>query len=452
VLETLPLPQGAPPQNLEAERTVIGSVLIDPAAIARVLASGLRPEHFYRDAHQKVFTAVVDLSSGGVEVDIVTLKNELERRGQIESVGGAAYLSSLIDGVPDVANVEHYTAIVKERSILRRLITAGQGIARDAMAGSMPAEEVLESAERGIFAIAEDRLEARFASISEVADHNLELLEAMEKRQGALTGHSTGFEELDTMTSGLQPSDLIIVAARPSMGKTSFCLNVAENMAVRDRKVVAFFSLEMSKEQLGFRVLCSQSRVNGRRVRHGYLTEKDWGDLARARQKVSDAPLFIDDSAGISVLEMRAKARRLKMEVGGLDCVMVDYLQLMSEKGRYENRNLEISAISRGLKMLAKDLQVPVVALSQLSRQPERRTGDHRPQLADLRESGAIEQDADLVAFIYRDAVSHPDTEDKGKAALIIAKQRNGPIGTVNLVFLNDITRFENLDRAADLG
>jgi len=438
------------PQNVEAERTVLGAILLDGTGLARVVAAGLRTEHFYRDAHRKIFQAFSDLSNRSVEVDLVTLKNELDRRGEIEASGGASYLSSLVDGVPDVANAEHYAAIVKEKSVLRRLILAGQSIARDAMAGSLPVEDVLESAERGIFDIAEDQIQVGFTHISSVTDHNLETLEKMDRQHGMLTGVASGFEKLDEMTSGLQRSDLVIVAARPSMGKTAFCLNLAEHMAIKEGNVVAFFSLEMSKEQLGLRILCSQSRVNGRMVRGGFLTQEHWNRLVMARQRINKAPIYIDDSAAMGVMEMRAKARRLKMEVGRLDCVIVDYLQLMSEKRRFENRNLEISAISRGLKALAKELSVPVIALSQLSRQPERRAGDHKPQLADLRESGAIEQDADVVAFIYRDEVYNPETELKGIAEIIIAKQRNGPIGTFRLVFLNDITRFENLDPSAE--
>ncbi len=440
------------PQNLEAEKTVLGSILIDPSSLNKVVAAGLHPEHFYRDAHRKIFGAISDLSHRGVEVDIVTLKNELTRRGEIDSSGGASYLSSLVDGIPDVANVEHYTAIVKEKSTLRRLILAGQSIAREAMSGSLSADDVLATAEKGIFEIADEVVEGGFAHIGPITESNLEALEKANRQHGMLTGLSTGFEKLDEMTYGLQRSDLIIVAARPSMGKTSWVLNIAEHMAIKENQVVAFFSLEMSATQLGLRLLGSQSRVSGRHIRGGMISQEQWGRLALAQARVAKAPLYIDDTAGMGILEMRAKARRLKMEVGRLDCIMVDYLQLMSEKRRFENRNLEISAISRGMKALAKELNVPVIALSQLSRKPEQRTGDHRPQLGDLRESGAIEQDADVVAFIYRDEVYNPDSEFKGIAEIIIAKQRNGPIGSFKLVFLNDITRFENMDPSAERG
>ena len=317
------------------------------------------------------------------------------------------------------------------------------------MAGDRPVEEVLDLAEKGIFEIAEDRADGGFTPIGRLADQNLETLEARQGQQGELTGVPTGFEQLDRMTAGLQPSDLIIIAARPAMGKTSFCLNMAEHMAINENRVVAFFSLEMSKEQLGMRVLTSQSRVSGQALRTGFLNDDHWGRLVKARQRIADAPLHIDDSAGASVLDLRAKARRLKMELGRLDCVVVDYLQLMNERGRHENRNIEISTISRGLKALAKELHVPMVTLSQLSRAPERRMGDHRPQLADLRESGAIEQDADVVGFIFREEVYDPQPENEGRAEIIIGKQRNGPIGTFPLVFFHDITRFENMDPSA---
>jgi replicative DNA helicase len=862
------------PQNLEAERTVLGAILIDSLAYAKVVGVGLRPEHFYRDAHRKVLAAIFDLTSKGVQVDIVTLKNELVRQGELERIGGAAYLSGLVDGIPDVGNVEHYAAIVKEKAILRRLIVAGQTITRDAVGTGQSAGEVLEAAEREIFAIADDQIEGGFTRIGVIADQNIEAINRLENQHGALTGISTGFEKFDEMTSGFQRGDLIIVAARPSMGKclaadseivlesgeiasigelvrrqagrvatlepdlrfrwvapsafvddgvrptfrvstslgrtivctashpflsfggwrplaelsvgepiavprrlpvfgdgelpeeriellaalawenggeprspvatalrrggpdpwwnterqlslpapdrsatpwsssrqraslgvatapeprsphrpaplvstaaaaplaiapaaaadgeanggihpsifrlrrsdlalflnrlfgiggsidlagkcrarvglrcpsermarqtvhlllrfgivaafrsggegfrveiaergslelfvreigvfgrpaevealarriasagfrgasdrfpqeiwneivrakgelgwsevarrlglpgarslgvrrsaigrgrllrfaaaleserlrriasadvlfdpivsiepvgrgqvydlsipdthnfvagdlcvhnTSLVVNIAEHMTIKENKVVGFFSLEMSKEQLGFRILSSLSKVSGKNVRGSYLGKDQRNKLTMARQRLSGARFFIDDTAAMGVMEMRAKARRLKMEAGQIDCIMVDYLQLMTEKRRFENRNLEIAAISRGLKGLAKELQCPVVALSQLSRQPERRAGDHRPQLADLRESGAIEQDADLVAFIYRDEVYNKDDESvKGVAEIIIAKQRNGPIGDFKLTFLHDITKFENLDPSA---
>jgi replicative DNA helicase len=394
------------------------------------------------------------------EIDLLTLKEELAKRVQLDHVGGSAYISSLADGIPDVANVERYARIVKEKSMLRRLIVMGNSVMRAALDAPSEPADVLNIAEQSLYKIAEGSIDKGFVAIDRITRKNMEAIEQLQHAGKLITGIPTGYDRFDEFTSGFQNQDLIIIAARPSMGKTSFMMNIAEAIAIPDRAgqaklashrlySVAVFSLEMSKEQIGLRMLSSESGVSNHLIRSGMLSERNWRDLAEASTRLAKTRIFVDDTPGIDVMELRAKARRLKMEAG-VDIVMIDYLQLMSVKGKVESRNQEISQISRGLKAVAKELNLPLISLSQLSRRPEQRTGDHRPQLADLRESGSIEQDADLVAFIYRDEVYNKDTEEKGIAEIIIAKQRNGPIGDFKLVFRNDITKFFNYEPSPD--
>jgi replicative DNA helicase len=447
------------PQSPDAERAVLGSILINNNAFYRVV-SLIDSEDFFKDAHRSIFAAMRTLAEQSREIDLLTLKEELAKRTQIEHVGGSAYISSLIDGIPDVANVERYARIVKEKSMLRRLVVMGNSVMRAALDPPNEPGEVLNIAERSLYEIAEGTIDKGFVGLDRITRHNMTAIEQLQHAGKLITGIPTGYDRFNEFTSGFQPQDLVIIAARPSMGKTSFMMNIAEAIAIPDRTgqprmgsqrlySVGVFSLEMSKEQIGLRILSSESGVSNHLIRAGMLSERNWRDLAEASARLAKAKIYVDDSPGIDVMEMRAKARRLKMEVG-LDMVMVDYLQLMSVKGKVESRNQEISQISRGLKAVAKELNVPLISLSQLSRRPEQRTGDHRPQLADLRESGSIEQDADLVAFIYRDEVYNKETEEKGIAEIIIAKQRNGPIGDFKLVFRNDITKFFNYEPAPD--
>ena len=431
------------PQNLEAERSVLGSILLDSSALSFVVPI-LREEDFFPDTHRRIYRAMGELFERSAEIDVLTIKEVLDRSGGLEKAGGASYLSSLADAVPDVANVEHYARIVKEKSTLRRLIQAGQRIVRQGLAQEEDAEELLGRATGEIFDIAEDAVRGGFTPIGQIVKHNLEVIEDARGRQGMLSGLPTGFTEFDRLTSGLQSTDLIIIAARPSVGKTSLALNLAQHVAFRESRSVGFFSLEMSKEQIGFRVLCSEADVDAKKVRDGYASREATVRLVTAQTKISGANFYLDDGAALTVPEMRAKAQRLKREKG-LDLLIVDYLQLMMGHGRFDNRTQEVSQISRGLKLLAKELHVPVVALSQLSRQPEQRKGELRkPQLADLRDSGSIEQDADVVVFLYREELYDRDTERKGIADVIIAKQRNGPTGDFPLVFLADHMTFAN--------
>jgi replicative DNA helicase len=447
MLEEVTVEKGLP-QNLDAERSVLGAILLDSAALSFVVPI-LRQEDFFPDTHRRVYRAMLELYERSAEIDTLTLKEELDRKGGIEKAGGSAYLAALVDAVPDVANVEHYARIVKEKSTLRRLIQAGQRLMREGLAQEQDAEQLLGTATGEIFDIAEDAIRGGFTSIGQIVKHNLEVIEDARNRQGVLSGLPTGFLELDRMTSGLQSTDLIIVAARPSVGKSSLALNIAQHVAFREARSVGFFSLEMSKEQIGFRVLCSEADVDAKKVRDGYASREATVRLVTAQAKIAGANFFLDDGAALSVPEMRAKAQRLKREKG-LDLIIVDYMQLMMGHGRFDNRTQEVSQISRGLKLLAKELRVPIVALSQLSRQPEQRKGELRkPQLADLRDSGSIEQDADVVIFLYREELYDRDTERKGIADVIIAKQRNGPTGAFPLVFLADHMTFANYAGAA---
>src|SRR2546423_964274 len=431
------------PVNVEAERAILGAILLDNLAYNQA-AEHLKAEDFLLDSHRRIYSRMVDLADSSRSIDMITLAEELSRKSELETIGGAAYVSGLLDGVPDRPSIENYIKIVRDKSLLRSLIhTATAAIAR-ASEQSDAAEEILNDTEAQIFQLSEKRIGRGFMGVQEIIRESFGSVDAFLQRGSRITGLETHYVDLDEKTSGLQKSDLIIVAGRPSMGKTSFAMNIAENVAIEDGKTVAVFSLEMSKEALLQRMLCSVARVDAHKFRTGSLWQDDMRKITRALEQLGEAPIFIDDTPGITISEMRAKARRLLQSKGSLDLIVVDYLQLMSGGGkRYENRTQEVSAISRGLKGLAKELAVPVVALSQLSRAPESRGGDHRPQLADLRESGSIEQDADIVMFIFREEVyKQDDPELRGKAEIIISKQRNGPVGKFDLAFLHHSTRF----------
>ena len=433
-----------PPQNIEAEQSVLGGILIENESINKVMEI-LTTDDFYRDAHRRIFNALISLSERDEPADLITLTNELRKLNQLDSIGGASYLTSLIDSVPTAANIEYYAKIVKEKAILRKLIQTSTEIITQGYEDRGDVEGFLDEAERAIFEISERRVKPSFYPIRDIVKESFTTIEMLFKKKELVTGVPSGFKELDRMTAGFQPSDLVIVAGRPSMGKTAFCLNAAQYAAIENKIPVAIFSLEMSKEQLVIRMLCSEARVEGTRLRTGYLSESDWPRLTIAAGTISEAPIFIDDTAALSILELRAKARRLKSE-HGLSMLIVDYLQLMKGRAKVESRQQEISEISRSLKALAKELNIPVIAVSQLSRKPEERR-DFRPQLSDLRESGAIEQDADVILFLYRDELYNrsEDNPNRGKAEVIIGKQRNGPIGKIELAFLDKFTTFKDL-------
>ncbi len=438
---TDPSLQSLPPQSLEAEESLISAILLDSDTFLDIIEI-LTPRDFYRRAHQIIFESIEGLFDQNEPIDLVTVTNSLRSTGKLEAVGGAAHLASIIETVPAAPNVQHYARIVHGKARLRRLIQKANEITKRCYEDPGPVDDIVDFAESSVFEIAEDQTRPAFRQLGKILAHNFDTLEKQQENKTLLTGVPTGYSKLDSMTSGLQPSDLIILAARPSMGKTAFALNMARNAAVDGGVSVAFFSLEMSMEQLSLRMLCSEAKVDSFRLRTGFSSPSDWSDLTDAASRLSPAPIYIDDSPDISVMEIRAKARRLKLDKG-LGLVIIDYLQLMRTRGQSERRDLEISAISRSLKILAKEISVPVVALSQLNRKLEERQ-DKRPQLSDLRESGALEQDADVVAFIYRDEVYYPDKEDnKGQAELIVSKQRNGPTGKVPMTFLHAYTRFE---------
>jgi replicative DNA helicase len=444
-------PERTLPHSLDAEKCVLGAILIHNEAFNH--AAELIDSHdFYRDAHRRIFDRMVQLSERGDAIDFITLKEELARAGELDEVGGPSYIAGLADGVPRSANVEYYARIVKEKSTLRSLIHSANKILVEAYEAEQEPDLLLDEAERAIFAIAEDRIRAGFVPLRDLVQNSFTTIERLQQHKGMVTGVPTGFVDLDEMTSGLQPSDLILVAARPSMGKTSFVLNIAQHVGTNTDMTVGFFSLEMSKEQLFMRMLTSEARIDAHRFRSGYLNEKDYGRLSQALGTLAEARVYIDDTASIGVLEMRAKARRLKAE-HGLNLLIIDYIQLMTGRGRFESRQQELATISRSLKGLAKELNVPIVALSQLSRAPETRS-NHRPQLSDLRESGALEQDADVVMFIFREEQYRDDEgqikeETQGVAEIIVGKQRNGPTGDVKLAFVKEHTRFENLAHGA---
>ncbi len=434
------------PSNVEAERSILGAILVDNLSYNEA-AEHLKAEDFSLDSHRRIYTRMVDLAESSRSIDIITLSEELARYKEVETVGGVAYMSSLTDGLPRRPSIEHYIKIVRDKALLRGLIHAANTAISRASEQSDPAEEILNDAEAAIFQISEKRIGRGFMGVQEIVKESFGSVDALLQRGQRITGLATHYTDLDEMTSGFQRSDLIIIAARPSMGKTAFAMNIAENASIEDQKVVGMFSLEMSREALLLRLLCSRAKVDSHKMRTGSLWREDMDKVVQAMEQLAHAPIFIDDTPGIALSEMRAKARRLQQSQGKLDLIIVDYLQLMAGGSkRYENRTQEVSAISRGLKGLAKELNVPVVALSQLSRAPESRGGDHRPQLSDLRESGSIEQDADVVAFIFREEVYKQDDPTlEGVAEIIIAKQRNGPTGRVKMAFIKNSTRFESM-------
>jgi replicative DNA helicase len=431
------------PHNLEAERSILGAIILDNHALNAAVEK-IRSEDFFLSQHRQIFERMIQLGEKQEAIDVVTLMDDLARRGELESAGGVAYLSQLADGLPRVTNVEHYARIVKEKAVLRSLIFSASAIQEQALAAGDDADVILDRAESVIFQLAEDRVKAGLIGVKELVRDNYERLEKIFSEGRRITGLASGYPGLDNETAGLQPSELIILAARPSMGKTALALNIAENVALRLREPVAVFSLEMSKESLLLRLLASEARVDAHKFRTGHMGRDDWGKITGALTNLAEAPLWIDDSASSTVMEIGAKARRLKRD-RGLALLVVDYLQLVvpTHTGRGTNRQEEVSSISRGLKGLAKELKVPILVLSQLTRAPER--DERKPQLSDLRESGAIEQDADVVLFINRPNFYKMDLpeEERAKAELIIAKQRNGPTGTMNFVFLARHTRFE---------
>ncbi len=431
------------PHNLEAERSVLGAILIDNDTY-NVAAAILDAKAFFRDAHRRIFERMVDLSERSQPIDLVTLKEELERANELDEVGGPAYIASLVDGVPRSTNVEYYAQIVKEKSTLRSLIFSANKIVSSAYAADQEADLILDEAESSIFAVAEDRIKTGFVPMRDLVRDSFPKIEKLFENKKFVTGVETGFEDIDRKTRGLQPGDLVIVASRPSMGKTSLVLNICQYVATHGG-VAGFFSLEMSKESLFMRMLASEAKIDTYRLLSGQIGQKEYGQITHALETLSEGQLFVDDTAGIGVMEMRAKARRLKAE-HGLSVLAIDYIQLMTGRGRFENRNLELASISRSLKGLAKELSVPIIVLSQLSRAPEARS-DKRPMLSDLRESGALEQDADVVAMIFREEMYKTDdtpADTDGVAEIIIAKQRNGPTGTIKLTFLREQTRFAN--------
>jgi replicative DNA helicase len=436
--------QKVPPHNIEAEQSILSAILIENNTLPEVLEI-LSDQDFYREAHRKIFKAMVELFERNEPADLVTLTNLLKERGQLGSLGGASYLAELVDTVPMAVNAAHYAKIVQEKASLRRLIEQAASITTRCFEDKGDVEEILDFAERSIFDISENKIKPSFYVLGDILTDTYKAVEEAYENKVLVTGVPTGFRGLDEKTSGLQPGDLIVIAGRPSMGKTALALNIARNASLETGEPAAIFSLEMSKEQLSLRMLSAEARIDSSRMRGGFLSERDLARINRAAGALYDIPIYIDDSPAISALEIRAKTRRMKMDKG-VGLVVIDYLQLMRGRASAERRDLEISEISRSLKALAKELNIPVVALSQLNRKVEDRT-NKRPVLSDLRESGAIEQDADVILFIYRDEVYHKeeDNPNKGIAELILAKQRNGPIGAVKLAFLETYTRFEDL-------
>ncbi|MBN2564353.1 MAG: replicative DNA helicase [Candidatus Eisenbacteria bacterium] len=437
-----------PPQAVDAEVAVIGAMLLEDSAVGPVTEI-LDEQAFYRGAHRKIFRAIVDLFSREEAIDLVTVTQELKKGKLLDDVGGAAYLSQVLGSVATTANVRHHAKIVLEKAVLRKLINVATEVVQEAYDAGGDAAEILDRAEHTIFEIAQSRVRRDFVPMREILKHSFEVIQELYDKKQHVTGVASGFTDLDAMTSGFQKSDLVIVAGRPSMGKTAFALNIAAHASITAGIPTAIFSLEMGKEQLVQRMLCCEARVDAHKLRTGYLADKHWSSLTTAAGLLSESAIYIDDTPSMNVLEMRSKARRLKAEVD-IGLVIVDYLQLMRGLGRPENRQQEISEISRSLKALAKELEVPVLALSQLSRAVESRGGDRRPILSDLRESGAIEQDADVVMFIYRAEQYERTPENIGRAEVIVGKQRNGPTGTVQLSFHSECTRFDNLSMRAE--
>ena len=433
--------QNVPPHDDAAELAVLGAMFLDREAASLALEM-LTGEDFYRPDHRQVFEAAEELYHSGVPIDMITVKNKLEEKQVFEQIGGLPFLANISTSVGSSANMRHYAAIVEEKSVLRRLIRTANNISQMSYEGKTDVNAIMDTAEKGIFDIMQNRHSDQFHHIRDIAVDSIEKIEDIYRSKGKLTGVPTGFVDFDQKTAGLQKSDLILLAARPSMGKTAFALNIIQNAAIRSNVPTAVFSLEMSREQLVNRMLCSEAMLDAQRLRTGELTDSDWADLIQAMGPLSQAPIYIDDTPGVTPMEVRSKCRRLKVEKG-LGLIVIDYLQLMSGNSRNDSRQQEISESSRALKAIAREMEAPVIALSQLSRACEQRA-DHRPMLSDLRESGAIEQDADVVAFLYRDEYYFPDTEKKNQAELIIAKQRNGPTGTVDLTWMGQYTKFGN--------
>ncbi|CAH0298600.1 Replicative DNA helicase [Peribacillus sp. Bi96] len=437
-----------PPQNIEAEQAVLGAIFLEPSSLT-VTSEVLIPEDFYRSSHQKIFNVMIKLNDEGKAVDLITVTEELAAAKNLEEVGGVSYLSELAGSVPTAANVEYYARIVEEKSLLRRLIRTATNIAQEGYSREDEVEELLGEAEKTIMEVAQRKNSGAFQNIKDVLVRTYDNIEVLTTRQGDVTGIPTGFAELDRMTAGFQRNDLIIVGARPSVGKTAFALNIAQNVATKTEENVAIFSLEMGAEQLVMRMLCAEGNINAQNLRTGSLTDEDWRKLTMAMGSLSNAGIYIDDTPGVRIGEIRSKCRRLKQE-HGLGMILIDYLQLIQGDGRSgDNRQQEVSEISRSLKALARELEVPVIALSQLSRGVEQRQ-DKRPMMSDIRESGSIEQDADIVAFLYRDDYYDKESENKNIIEIIIAKQRNGPVGTVSLAFVKEYNKFVNLERRFD--
>ncbi len=433
-----------PPQNLEAEMAVLGSMLLDEDAMSTAFEI-LDKGSFYKDTHRKIFESILGLYNSNKAVDLITLTNELKKNGVLDEIGGVSFLTALVNAVPTAANISHYVAIVREKSILRTLINNATKIVSLCYESEGNIDEVVDSAERFIFEVSDRRTQSGYVHLKEIIKDSIETIDKLYQKKAHVTGVPTGYVDFDIKTAGLQASDLIVIAGRPSMGKSAFAIGIAEYVGVTEKIPVAIFSLEMSKEQLVQRMLCSHAKVDAHKVRTGYLSTSDWPRLTAAAGKLSEAPIFIDDAPAISVMELRAKARRLKAHQD-IKLIILDYMQLMRGSANIENRQQEISEISRCLKALARELNVPIIAISQLSRAVESRT-DHRPQLSDLRESGAIEQDADVVALILREEYYNPTPENQGIAEINIAKQRNGPVGSLKLAFIKEYTKFENIAR-----
>ncbi|WDP93149.1 MAG: replicative DNA helicase [Desulfobacter sp.] len=440
-----PLLSRTPPHDLDAEESLLSAIFINNDTLMDVLEI-LTPEDFYKGAHKKIFRVIIELAAKEDPVDLITVANALNEKDELEAIGGAAYLAGISDAAPVAVNAVHYSKIIRGKADLRRLIDASSKTIERCLEDKGDFKDILDEAEAAVFQIAERKTGGAFKSLGELIDLNIDQLEEQQGKDGGLAGLSTGYPRLDQITSGLSGSDLIILAARPSMGKTAFALNIARNVAFTDRQPVAVFSLEMSCDQLSMRLLTSEARIDSNRLRTGFISPEDWQNATDAAGILNEMPIFIDDTPGISVMDLRAKCRKLYQKNGGLGLVVIDYLQLMKAPFRSDRRDLEIAEISRSLKALAKELNVPVVALSQLNRMLEQRA-DKRPMMSDLRESGAIEQDADIIAFIYRDEVynKEPDNPKKGTAEIIVAKNRNGAIGTAHMIFNGQFTRFEEL-------
>jgi len=440
-----PLLNKTPPHDIEAEESILSAIFINNDSLLDIIDI-LSPDDFYKGAHQKIFNAIVELSSKGEPADLVTVANALKEKEQLESIGGASFLATICDAAPIAVNAVHYAKIIKGKSSLRKLITSSSQIIERCLKDKGDFEDIMDFAEMSIFNISENKAQSSFQNLGDLININIDKLEEQQGSAGGLSGLSTGYPRLNSITSGLQKSDLIILAARPSMGKTALALNIARNVALEEQKPVALFSLEMSNEQLSMRLLTSEARIDSNRLRTGFISQEDWQNATDAAGVLNELPIFIDDASNITAMEIRAKARKLYKKNNGLGLIIIDYLQLMKPPFKSERRDLEIAGISRSLKALAKELDVPVMALSQLNRMLEQRS-DKRPMLSDLRESGALEQDADIVAFIYRDEVynKEPDNPKKGKAEIIVAKNRNGATGSALMHFLGQYTRFEEL-------